>query len=37
MRFAAATGRFASRERPPHHPYDVESTAVDEDTPQLGG
>jgi UPF0716 protein FxsA len=37
MRFAAATGRFASRDREAQHPYDVDATAVEDDAPQLGG
>jgi hypothetical protein len=37
MRFAAASGRFASRERPAYHGYDVDSTAVEDDTRQLEG
>jgi UPF0716 protein FxsA len=35
MRFAAASGRFVSRERSAHDAYDVESTALDDDAPQL--
>ncbi|HEY1775787.1 MAG TPA: FxsA family protein [Solirubrobacteraceae bacterium] len=35
MRFVASTGRFASRDRG-RRPDDVDSTAIDDDQPQLG-
>ena len=36
MRFVATTGRFASRDRG-RRPGDVDSTALDDDQPRLGG